>query len=427
MKLLIIINSLGDSGQYFIPFFESLINRGHHLIVVSTITPSMCSKLSRMGIRYVNLGKIHRGLSSMLGLVRFPLILAKIMSIISNENIDLIHVQSGFVPLSLSCIVSKLKKIPLVLTIHGGQPSFSFMLNPIRQIQGIISTSLERKEAFPEEVKRVKVIPLPINLDRFFPNSSNGETKKLEHRVSLFNSGSPNTIVYSLLESAPRISELFRNTKIIITGWYSHYFELVNAIKKMNKKIGREMIILTGFVEDTPKIMNQADILIGVGVVVAEAMACGKPVIVARSNFGGIVNEQNVAELRKYNFTGRNSNMPTNPENIFKSISTLLSDQKYMKHLGEFGRKYAEKEFEPNKIGIQVELVYKYAQKNFKDSANFTSFFSAGWHILTSMLYVFIKELITILNLAHKLEYLRKPLARKTSRALNLIFNRIRT
>ncbi len=417
MKILTIINSLGDSGQYFIPFFEGLISRGHHFIVISpTISLSMHNRLSRIGVDYVNLGNMERGLNSLFGLVRSPLILTKIMRIISDENIDLIHVHSSFVPLLLGCIASNLKKIPLVLTIHGGRPSFSFRLNPLRQTHGIISTSLEQKEALPSGFREAVVIPLPINLDRFFPNSSVGKAERLDYQISLFNSGAPSPAVYSLLESAPRISDFFRDAKIIVTGWYCKYYELADAIRKMNEKIGREMIILTGFVEDMPRVINQADIVIGVGVVAAEAMACGKPVIVASARFGGIVSEQNVAELRKYNFTGRNGNIPTDAENMFKSVSRLLSDDNYMKHLGEFGRRYAEKEFEPGKIAAQVELVYKHAQEEAENAANSASFFLASWHILSSMLYVFIKEMSIMLKVSRLIGIVHKSFSKKTSR-----------
>jgi glycosyltransferase involved in cell wall biosynthesis len=410
LRVLTIINSLGDTGQYFIPFFEGLINRGHRLIVISTISHLMCNKLSRIGINYVDLGDEMRGLSSLQGLVRFPSILAKIMRIISDKNIDLIHVHNPFLPLLLGCIASNVKKIPIVLTIHAGPPSFSLRLNPIRQIHGIITTSLEQKEAFPKCNKEVAVIPLPIDLDRFSPNSHMSTTERRTYKKILLISSVRTSVVYSLIESAPRISEFFRNAKIIITGGYSKTYEVEKVVRKMNKEIGREMIILTGFVEDTPKIINQADIVIGVGMVVAEAMACGKPVIVAGptigpygGSFGGVVNKQNVDELRKYNFTGRNSTIPTDAENIFKSVNTLLNDEQYMKYLGAFGRRYAEKEFEPDKIAMRVELVYKCAQENAKNTDNFPSLVLLGWPLLCSIPYVFINEVLTILKSARQL------------------------
>jgi glycosyltransferase involved in cell wall biosynthesis len=419
LKILTIINSLGNSSQYFIPFFEGLINKGHHFIVISPTSSeptSIYNRFSRLGIDYVNLSKMDQGLSSLLGVVRSPLILTRIMRIISDENIDLIHVHGGSVPLILGCIVSNLKKIPLVLTIHGGRPSFSFRLNPLRQTHGIISTSLEQKEALSEEFKEIVVIPLPINLDKFFPISSVGMTKKLGRRISFFNTNASRPAVYSLLESAPRISELFGDAKIVISGWYPKYFELLNSIRKINEKIGSDIILLAGFEEDMPKALNQADVVIGIGMVAAEAMACGKPVIVASASFGGIVSEQNVAELRKYNFTGRNSNIPTDAENIFKSISLLLNNENYAKYLGEFGRRYAEKEFGLDKIAAQVELVYEHAKENAKNAANITSLFLASWRILCLMLFVFIKEMSIILKVSRLIGIIRKSFARITSR-----------
>jgi len=413
LNILTIINSLGNSGQYFIPFFEGLINRGHNVVVISSISPLMCTKLTRIGINYVNLDKLRRGLSSLRFLVHFPLTLKKTMRIISEECIDIIHVHSGFMPLLLGFVVSNLKKIPLVLTIHGGKPSPSFRLNPIRQIHSIISTSVEQKAALPKDLRGVAVISLPIDLDRFFPYSDINTKKSYEHRISFFNSGAPNPVVYHLIELTPRILKRFGNVKILIVGWYSKYREVVETVSKLNEEIGREMIILTGFVEDTPKIMNQADIVIGVGMVAVEAMACGKPVIVAGprtgpygGSFGGIIDEQNVEELRRYNFTGRNSDIVTDAEVLFRSISELLSDEHYMKCLGEFGRRYTEKKFEPAKIGKQVEEVYKHALESAKDGSNFSSIFLIGWYLLGSLFYTFFKEVSIILKRSSIINYI---------------------
>ena len=406
MRVLTIINSLGDTGQYFTPFFESLINRGHRFFVISIISDLMCNKLSRLGIDYMNLGYSTRMLSSLEGLMRFPFLLAKIIRLISSKKIDLIHVHNPFVPLLLGCMASKIKKIPLVLTIHGDRPSFFLKLNPFCQVHGTITTSLEQKEGLPKCDKKVAVIPLPIDLNRFSPDSNTSTTETGTYKkILLISRLDPDkaSAVYSVIESAPKISEVFRNAQIIIAGDGSKALEVEKAVRKMNKEIGREMIILTGFVESTPKLIKQADIVVGVGVVVAEAMASGKPVIVAGStvgsrggSFGGIVTDRNIDELRSYNFSGRNSTTRTDAENIFTSVSKLLKDEQYMKYLGAFGRRFAENEFEPNKTAKQVELVYKYAQGDAKNTGNFPSVILTGWALFGVVLYLFANKVLTI-------------------------------
>lgn len=409
MRVLTIINSLGDSGQYFIPFFEGIVNRGHHLLVVSIISDLMRNKLSRLGIDYVDLSHVVQnmgGLYFIESLVRFPFRLAKIMKIINSEKIDLIHVHHPFMPLLFGCMVSKIKKIPIVLTIHGGPPSLARRLSPICQAHRITATSLEQTKGLPKCNKDIVVVPLPIDLKRFSPHAYSS-TMKIDayKKIVLICRLDPDkiSVVYSVIESAPKIWKAFGNAQVIIAGDGSEAREVKEVTRKMNKEMGKEVIVLTGFVEDTPKLMRLADIVIGVGVVVAEAMACGKPVIVAGSlvgsrggSFGGIITDQNIDELRRYNFSGRNSNVRTDVEKIFTSVSTLLQDEQYMNYLGAFGRRYVENEFEPEKIAKQVELVYTSAQEDAINIDNFPSVILAGWAMLGIILYQFVNKVLTI-------------------------------
>lgn len=410
MRVLTIINSLGDSGQYFIPFFEGLMNRGHSFLVISVMSDLMRDKLSQLGIDYVNLGSVFQkmgSLSSIEGLVLFPFRLAKIMKLINSEKIDLIHVHHSFTPLLFACIASKIKKIPLVLTIHGGPPSLERKLSPICQAHRIIATSLEQTDRLPKCNKEIAVIPLPINLNKFSSHSYTSTTKIDPYKkIVLISRLDPDkiSVVHSVIESVPRISETIKNVQIIIAGDGSKAREVKEAARRINKEIGKEVIVFTGFVEDTPKLIRQADIIIGVGVVVAEAMACGKPVIVAGSlvgsrggSFGGIVTDQNIDEFRSYNFSGRNSSTRTDAENIFTSVSRLLKDEQYMRYLGAFGRRFAENEFESDKIAKQVELVYTYAQENAKNIGDFPSVILTEWAFLGVVLYLFVNKVCTVI------------------------------
>ena len=61
-----------------------------------------------------------------------------------------------------------------------------------------------------------------------------------------------------------------------------------------------------GFVSDMAPVYQSADLVIGMSRVVLEAMACGKPCIVAgpEGDFG-LVHPENADELEKRNFISR--------------------------------------------------------------------------------------------------------------------------
>ena len=102
--------------------------------------------------------------------------------------------------------------------------------------------------------------------------------------------------------------------------------------------------------------------------------------------------------LKKYNFSGRNSAMLTNAENISKSVYILLKDERYMKHLGAFGRSFAEKEFEPRKNAAHVELVFKNAQKNAKMMNSFPSLVFLSLALIRSGIWFCLREIHTGLS-----------------------------
>lgn len=414
MKILTIINSLDNSGQYFMPLFEGIISRGHNIFVISNISKMMRDKLSRRNIDYLNLNppkyKTLRALSSIENWLLFPFYLLKITNLIKREKYDLIHVHHVFMPLFYGCILSKLFKIPIVLTLHGGRPSNVINFSSLRQVHSIIVTSREQKGGLAGLQTKINVIPLPIDIHRFSPESPEsiyGEKKESQKKIVLISRLDPDKIlvVKSLIKSAPKIAASVENVQIVIAGNGSITYEILQMTKRINHEIGKNMIVLSGFVEDTPNLIRQADLVIGVGVVVLEALSCGKPVIVAGAligsrggSFGGIITKQNIDELRSFNFSGRNSIARTDATKIYTSVIRLLNDEPYMKKLGKLGRTYIENEFQPCKIAKEVELVYAQAQLKAQIENKYPSIISPFISLLKIISYLVIFKIGSIIH-----------------------------
>jgi len=409
MRVLMIPNSLGDSGQYVIPYFEGLIRRGHEIIVVSEISELMCQKLSKLGIKYLNLNydkrQIH-GFSTKESIVRLPFYIPRIARLINSERIDIVHVHHTVIPFLLGSFASRIKRIPLVLTIHGGPPSLDRRLSPICEAHRVTVTSPEQRVGLPRCKKEIPSIPLPIDLSRFLPKSETVNAKK-SHKIAFISRLDPDKIaaVYSTIESALYIAREFKDVQVIIAGGGSMAPEVREAAEHVNDQIGREVIVLPGFVEDISILMRGAHIVIGVGVIVMEAMASGKPVIVAGAltgyrggSFGGILDEQNVELLRSHNFSGRNSVIKTNAKSIYESVYRLLKDEQYMASLGTFGRRFAEKEFGPDKIAKETELVYIAAWKDVNSTGKLPSIITTSLSVLSVLFYQLASQVALKLN-----------------------------
>ena len=194
----------------------------------------------------------------------------------------------------------------------------------------------------------------------------NSDAKVVAH-VSSLNANKLSSLE-GILDAAPKIVEAVPSAQILIVGDGGLFEKVAERANSINQRQGKKLFILLGFVknDDMPKIIGLVDIVIGVGRVALEAMACKKPVIVAGTsigpyggNYGGIVRESNVIELSAHNFSGRNSFEKTTATRMARDCIRLLEDQECMFALGIFGRKYVEQEHDINKTIQKLEGVYQ--------------------------------------------------------------------
>ncbi|MDY6893987.1 MAG: glycosyltransferase family 4 protein [Thermotogota bacterium] len=237
--------------------------------------------------------------------------------------------------------------------------------------------------------RTIAVIPNSVDLSRFQP-IGNG---MLEEYAQRFNLGmktkkivcvsrlSPDKLdpVVHAINAMPRIVQRVPDAQLIIVGGGSCFDRISELSGRTNKQLDRDAIILSGVLDedDVPILINLADVVIGVGQVPVEAMAIGKTAIVAGhvvgsfgGNFGGIVTKKNVNALKAHNFSGRNSTEKTNPDRIAEATLKLLTDDKYRRSVGEFGKKFVGNERDINKIAKQLEIIYHDIIKNRRSCLN---------------------------------------------------------
>ncbi|MCU0357838.1 MAG: glycosyltransferase, partial [Cyclobacteriaceae bacterium] len=82
------------------------------------------------------------------------------------------------------------------------------------------------------------------------------------------------------------------------------FLEIIRTeAEALNKKMKREVCVICGFVLDVKEILGQSDLVIGVGRVALEAMACGVPVLsMNRQRMGSIISTANYSAYKLTNF-----------------------------------------------------------------------------------------------------------------------------
>jgi glycosyltransferase involved in cell wall biosynthesis len=132
----------------------------------------------------------------------------------------------------------------------------------------------------------------------------------------------------------------------------------------------KNVVVLLGYVSNVVAELRQSDIVIGVGRVAIEAMACGKPVIVGSRDkngklIGTLIVEDNVLALSRNNFSGRDYSEELSPERLIEILITLLKDTDYREHVGVAGRNYVISRLGIDSIAEKTELAYLNALKMF--------------------------------------------------------------
>jgi rhamnosyl/mannosyltransferase len=244
---------------------------------------------------------------------------------------------------------------PFVLTYHNdavGITPFTKLLvrsyydilgkGTIRRASRIITTSQRYAELSPylkRFSQKIAVVPPGVDLATFNPNVYSGflkDTYSLEGSIILFVGQLSKTHRHKGLSILIRaLQHLDPSTSLVVVGggnWFSHY-------KADAENAGvADRVVFAGIIseEELPLYYRGADLTVlptytdaeGFGMVLAEANACGRPVI--GTNVGGIpslIHDQHNGLLVE----------PGDLRGLVQAISIVLSDGKLAKTLGQNG------------------------------------------------------------------------------------------
>ena len=156
-----------------------------------------------------------------------------------------------------------------------------------------------------------------------------------------------------LVSAAKRIIKEFRNTVFVFVG--DGY--LSSRLERQAESVGvRKNIIFTGWRKDAVEILDLFDILVlpslneGMGKVLVEGMALGKPIVA--SSVGGIIN------LVK---NGENGILvpPGDSDALGEAILQLLKDKNLSEKLGKNGKAMVYPEFDASVMVKQIDDLYE--------------------------------------------------------------------
>ena len=290
---------------------------------------------------------------------------------------DIINTNShGLIHTDITSILSKIRKIPMVLTIHSSgdiaaRSYMSLLLKLYNTTHGkfslkaanrIIVTSPQMAEYFYRWVnkEKIRVIPNGIEYKKFInmpPVSVFKSHYNVKGKVVLFVGRLlPLKGIQYMLKAAPQILKQVPETNFVIVGAGSSF---KRKLEELSHNLGvDDRVVFTGFKSGNKLLeaYSSADVFVlpsihreGLSIVTLEAMASGIPVVV--SNLGGL------PSIVKDGVTGLLVE-PKNEGQLADSIIKLLLDENLALEMGDNGKKVA-KSFDWQAITEKTEDVYK--------------------------------------------------------------------
>jgi len=378
---------------------KGITKRGHKLTIITTKHPRNIKRerKERIKIHYVgNITACYQTLANKISSQHTSVFctfgkesLEKFRELNEENRFDIVHSQS-FVAWS---VIEYLKReeIPLVTTVHGTSISdlitfwrvnrvcpqmpiamlkllynfLAFDLPVIRSSRIVIAVSDTIKKHLVrftlKDSNSIVVIPNGVDVSRFHPSIQTDSIKRkygLTGKRVILSVGRVDKEkgIQFVIRALPNILKRVKDVKLWILGSGSYSQALKNLVRKLNLQ---DKVLFTPYIsdEELPRCYNACDLFVmptirleSFGLVLAEAMACEKPVIASR--IGG------VPDVIQDGIDGILVS-PGDINSIYKQIVTILNDQILARKVANNARRSACSNFSVQEMVNHTLEVYE--------------------------------------------------------------------
>jgi glycosyltransferase involved in cell wall biosynthesis len=235
-------------------------------------------------------------------------------------------------------------------------------------------TALSEETRKKIRIHAAPIVPAGIDEDFFKENSVLNSNGRVPSKSQTF--GGANEAVPPLLYIG-RLHIKNKGLDTLLTAMQGHDVKLLIAgrgkdedcLKQMTKRLGLKNVALSGFVGENEKIhlLHNTQALVlparfeGWGIVVLEAAACGKPVIVS-----------DIPELRYAVDAGFGISFKTgDPNDLAQKIRFILENEPLRREMGQKAREYA-KDYTWDKISLDYERFLQKVIGNRREAMGYT-------------------------------------------------------
>jgi glycosyltransferase involved in cell wall biosynthesis len=314
---------------------------------------------------------------------------AKIVNACRKHKIEIIHAQDTR-SLSSSFLASALVGKNFVLTKAGGPVTepppptqHKMVIYSQEQKEGIQKCyNVPKRDLMLIRARIDMDIYKPTNVKAAFIKKYNLPTSRKKIAMAMRLTRDKQQWHDTILQLGYQISQGDMAIDIIIAGEGPLMGKLAEQADQINKASKHGPIIhLIGPIYDMNELnqfYNYADVVVGNGRGIMEAMACQKPVVILGENGeGAVVDDNNIQEAAKYNFSGRHFRYnPVSSDMFSTTLQHMMTDDKELNRIADFSYAYIKNEMDAEVGARQLVDVY---QKALNRKTLLLDY--AAWHI----------------------------------------------
>ena len=292
-----------------------------------------------------------------------PLAVARFWGLIRRRSVDIVHTHSSADSWMASAAARLSPRRPKVVRTRHLNAAFNVRQIYTLMADRVVTVGGKTREYMIREKNispdRVVTIPTGVDLTVFDPRRVEGNLREelgippaapVFGTVSVFRRLKGHQF---LLEAAVEILRAVPDAKLILAGEGP---KEGNIRKKIEETGIGPAVILPGFREDVPRVLNTLDVFVfpslqeALGTAILEALAMGKAVVASR--VGGI---PEVVEEGKTGFLVE----PEQPAAIAEKVILLLRNPELRSELGERGRRFVEEKYDNRLMVRRLEALYR--------------------------------------------------------------------
>lgn len=348
MRILHLVRIFGFGGaeNHVRDLANVLDEMGHEVFIMARSGKQNC--LLNKGVKF-----IYLRMSDFLA----PFQILFVARFIRENGIEVIHAHQRL-PVFIGSIAGKIAGVPVVVTVHG-QTQYD-VRSPLtrRLIDKFIfvrQSTFDEARGYGIPVGKSIIVQNGVrirNLQEKRDYYSFCYISRIDKRHSQVISMVLNNVVLPLSRQLPGL-------KFNIAGDGDHLKQVKSEADSLNKQIGRPAVIIHGYMEDVSEIIDKSGLVLGVGRVAIETLACGVPVLsVNQKYFGGLVSRENYSFLRKNNFVAYGWEAP-DEDKLLREVETYFKDIKHWQNEAAFLQKQVDEDFNIIKITSLITDIYK--------------------------------------------------------------------